>query len=103
MQKELGVGDLEIFFRVNRQRVLEANDLKDYELERLKYFIQVGAVSVGTRANPESPLEDEQFFVPTAKGERCYKNILEYSCGKLEESQKYSVFENILHFLKPAS
>jgi hypothetical protein len=99
MQKELNVGDLEIFFRLNRQRILLAKDLEDYEVERMKYFIQVGAVFVGTRANPEFPIEDEQFFVPTVKGERCYKNILEYSCERFEEN--YSVFKNILNFLKP--
>jgi hypothetical protein len=74
--------------------------LEDYEMERLKYFVDVGAVSIGTRANPDSPIEEEHFFVPTVKGERCYKNILEYSCGKFED---YSIFKNILNFLKPAS
>jgi len=98
--QNLEVGDLEIFFRLGRQRVLSSKDLEDFDLERMRYFIQKGDVLVTTRLDPEISSRDESIFTLTQKGERDYKNILEYSQNKFNEDKNY-FFKKIISFLQP--
>lgn len=101
MQKEFGVGDLEIFLRLGRERVMHVKDMQDFEKERMLYWIQHGEVLLETRKDLDVCADDEKILVMTEKGNQDYLKMLHYASSLVNE--KYSVFENILHFLKPAS
>lgn len=98
----LNIGDLEIFFRLGRQRLIRCDDLEDYEKERMKYFVKEGVVCSKVRKNPDFPVTEEVVFNLTPSGERTYLDILKYSENKLN-TKKYFGLGRVLSFLKPAS
>ena len=98
----LNVGDLELFFRLGRQRSISYDALEDYERERMKYFIDSGAVCSEVRRNPDFSITEEIIFNLTPSGEKAYLDILKYSENKLN-TKKYFGLGKVLSLLKPAS
>ena len=84
MQKDYKVvGDLELFFRLGRERVIRAKEMEDYEVERMLYWVQEGEVSLEKRKDLDFCTEDEFFFTMTEKGNKDYREVMKYVYNKM--------------------
>jgi hypothetical protein len=105
---ESGIGDLELFFKIVRERVVGASEMESYEVERMRYWVQEGMVSLRKRKDVVLRTEDEYIFSITKEGTNLHKKILEYAYQEINSfiapaKSKYFSLIKLKTFLQPSS